>query len=99
MPTMRFMSKSNDPKVLTKCFSFDSSAARAIGQAMGAGMYDESSYQARLVEDRGDSKVYEVKMRRKVTEHNPGPHPLQIMGMVTHTPSYVPVERPTLARR
>lgn len=92
MPTMRFMSRSSDPKALIKCFSFDSSPSRAIAQAMGAGIYDESSYSARVVESRPDETVYEVSLTKKVTEANPHPKP-EVMGMLTHRPSYVKTDR------
>lgn len=84
MGTMRFMSCSRDPKVATKVFSFDSSPGRAIGQAIGAGMWDEKSYTPELKETRDDERVYEVRMRRI------GSDVLEKVGIITHHPSYEP---------
>lgn len=88
MPTMHFKSYNSDPKVLTKCFGFDSSPARAIGQALSPGNYDENSYEATLVSDKNGVRVYDVRMAFKDSEHNPGPHRLHRVGQITHTPSY-----------
>jgi hypothetical protein len=89
MGTMRFMSTPSDRKALPKIFSFDSSPGRAIGQALGAGMWDEKSYTAELKETLpGEETVYEVKMRRASTDTSPGPHPLVKVGILHHTPSY-----------
>lgn len=81
MPTMHFKSYNSDPKVLTKCFGFDSSPARAIGQALSPGNYDESSYEATLVSDKNGVKVYDIRMA-----HHGGK--LHRVGQITHTPSY-----------
>lgn len=89
MGTMRFMSTPSAAKALPKIFSFDSSPGRAIGQALGAGMWDEKSYVSELKETLpGDERVYEVKMRRAETESSPGPHPLEKVGILHFTPSY-----------
>lgn len=88
MGTMRFMSTPSDPKVLPKIFSFDSSPGRAIGQALGAGNWDESSYKSELKEELpGGEKVYEVKMARRITESNPNPVPEKV-GIIHYMPSY-----------
>lgn len=85
MATMRFMSTL--PGRPSKIFSFDSSPGRAIGQALDAGMWDEKSYQATLMEENVDEFVYEVRMRRAPTEKYPGPHELQVVGIIHHTPT------------
>ena len=88
MSTMRFVSTPKDPKVLPKMFTFDSSPGRAIGQALGAGMWDERSYTPELKEELpGDERVYEVRMRRLPTKSSPGPHELEKVGYITHSPS------------
>jgi hypothetical protein len=81
MPTMFFKSKSNDPKVLPKCFGFDSSPARAIGQALSPGNYDESTYEATKVSEKNGTTVYDIRMAKwdGVLHH---------VGQITHTPSY-----------
>lgn len=87
MSTMRFMSTPRDPKALPKIFSFDSSPGRAIGQALGAGMWDESSYTPYLKEELpGNERVYEIHMRRAVLDSAPGPHELEKVGVLHHTP-------------
>jgi hypothetical protein len=83
MGSMRFMSFSRDPRVLPKSFEFDSSPGRAIGQALGAGVWDEKSYSSTLVETRGEEEVYEVEMRRKPTDSHPGEWPPEKVGMIT----------------
>lgn len=88
MGTMRFMSRSKDPKVLPKCFSFDSSPGRAISQALGSGVWNERSYKAELVEDRGEDKIYEISLRRNPPVDDPSREmPLEVVGMITHTPT------------
>ena len=85
---MRFVSHSNDPRTRPKIFSFDSSPGRAIGQAIGAGLWDEKSYTPKLIGERGREQQFEVRMRRKSTETSPGPHPLEKVGTITYRPAY-----------
>ena len=88
MTTMRFMSTlAGQPP---RCVNFDSSPGRAIAKKLGDGLWDERSYKSELKEDRGDEQVYEVRMRRNETDTNPGPHPLEKVGILTyHKPSYL----------
>ncbi len=88
MGTMRFVSFSTDPRTRPKVFSFDSSPGRAIGQAIGAGLWDEESYTAELTGEKGPEKIYEVRMRRLETESAPGPHRLVKVGTITYRPSF-----------
>jgi hypothetical protein len=90
MGTMRFMSRSNDPKSLPKIFSFDSSPGRAIAQALGSGVWNERSYSSVLVESRGSDKIYEVSLSRNPPYDDPSRvMPLEVVGMITHTPTQI----------
>lgn len=81
MASMRFMStlEGRPPKFIR----FDSSPGRAIGQALDAGCWDESSYRSVLMEDRGEEKTYDVFMKRAESEISPGPHPSVKVGILT----------------
>jgi hypothetical protein len=84
---MRFMSTMDGRP--PKLFSFDSSPGHAIAVALGD--LDEKSYQSELKEVLPDGEeVYEIRMRRAQTDVNPGPHPLQKVGVIHYKqPSYM----------
>lgn len=86
--SMRFMSCPRRSG-LPKSFSFDSSPGRAIGQALGAGTWDERSYRSELKETRpGNEEIYAVYMTRKPTSDAPNPREEKV-GMITWTrPAY-----------
>lgn len=88
MTTMRFMSTlAGQP---TKFVKFDSSPGRAIAKKLGDGMWDERSYESRLVEELpGGDQVYEIRLRRAETDSNPGPHPLEKVGILRYEPATV----------
>lgn len=82
MGSMRFVSCPEGNKVLPKVITFDSSPGWAISRAMGD--LDPKSYTPILREEKGDGteKVFEIQMRRAITECNPGPHPLKKVGNI-----------------
>jgi hypothetical protein len=95
--SMRFMSCPRDPKVLPKVIRFDSSPGRAISRALG-GTLDERSYTAYPKENRDGEEIYEIHMRQEPTRLNPGPHPMEKVGVLTyHRPDDAPVEQSSLA--
>jgi hypothetical protein len=100
--SMRFMSCSKDPRKSPKVMEFDSSPGRAIAQLLGAGIWDERSYRAELMEDRGDEQVYEIHMTRLKTAYDPSDHQPQKVGLLTyHRPEGSPprsFEQSALAR-
>jgi hypothetical protein len=75
---MRFVSSPLDRKALPKIFSFDSSPGYAISRVCGD--LDVRSYTAILLEEKAGERLFEIRMRRRSTEINPGPHPLLKVG-------------------
>jgi hypothetical protein len=80
---MRFMSTVDGQP--TKFVRFDSSPGRAIAKKLGDGTWDETSYKAVLMEDRGDEKTYEVYLRRARNESFPDPFPHEKVGILHWT--------------
>jgi hypothetical protein len=80
MTTMRFMSTLRGQP--SKVVKFDSSPGRAIAKKLGDGLWDETSYRAELKEGGDDDQVYEVQLRMRETESNPGPHKHQVVGIL-----------------
>ena len=83
MASMRFVSSpiGNSPE---RSITFDSSPGYSISRMLGD--LEETSYTPKhLPEIRGYDAVYDVHMRRKSTEMNPGPHPLRKVGRLYYT--------------